>query len=114
MVLEMLLQPTERTAQECGSSAHVCMHQESVQEASRGITNLRRRDWGSYLQAQDVLAAAPLAQPVEEVLKHLGWARQPLVGQVVQVACCVVLVPPASPQNIPDSDLCFFTNQPVY
>jgi hypothetical protein len=57
--------------------------------------------WGlggspAHLQTQDVLPAAALAHAVEEVLKDLGGAREPPVGDVVQVARRVLLLPPAS------------------
>ena len=48
-----------------------------------------------YLQAQNVLAAAPCADAAEEELEDSLGASQPLVGHVVQVAGRVVLVPPS-------------------
>lgn len=47
----------------------------------------------SDLQLQDVVSASALALPLEEVLEHLAGLGQAGVGELVQVAGLIALVP---------------------
>lgn len=48
-----------------------------------------------HLQSNDVLSAAALAHPIEEVLKHLGRLGKALVRHVIQVTGRMIFIPPA-------------------